>query len=58
MWAPEYFTYLSVQRLESLNIPAEAIAQRIEQLLQAAKQSHVWNAPKRVIMPDQRLPIK
>lgn len=54
MQIPEYFTYLSAQHLESLNLSAEAIVRSIEQLLGAAKQSHAWNAPKIVIMPDQR----
>lgn len=54
MQLPEYFTYLSAQHLESLNLSAETIVQSIEQLLVAAKQSHAWNAPKIVIMPDQR----
>jgi len=54
MQIPEYFTYLSAQHLESLNLSAEAIVRSIEQLLGAAQQSHAWNAPKIVIMPDQR----
>ena len=54
MQAPEYFTYLSANHLESLNLSAETIAQSIEQLLVAAKQSRAWNAPKIIIMPDQR----
>lgn len=54
MQGPEYFTYLSAQHLESLNLSAEAIIQSIEQLLTTARQSHAWNAPKSVIMPDQR----